>query len=76
MLDMGEQDKSKKNKRMTIDAGNIMFQVLLISIFFDANKNDIINMKIGDIMSEQIINNFYFERAIYIVLIVLFAFYK
>lgn len=32
-------------------------------------------MKIGDIMSEQIINNFYFERAIYIVLIVLFAFY-
>lgn len=36
--------------------------------------HDIINMKIGDIMSEQIINNFYFGRAIYIVLIVLFAF--
>ena len=49
--------------------------MLLISIFFDVNKNDIINMKIGDIMSEQIINNFYFERAIYIVLIVLFLFY-
>lgn len=31
-------------------------------------------MKIGDTMSEQIINNFYFGRAIYIVLIVLFAF--
>lgn len=28
----------------------------------------------GDTMSEQIINNFYFGRAIYIVLIVLFAF--
>ena len=48
--------------------------MLLTSIFFNINKNDIIDMKIGDTMLDQVINNFYFGRLMYIVLIVLFAF--
>lgn len=40
------------------------------SIFLNIYKNVIIYMKIGDMMLEQIINNFYFYRLFYIVIVV------
>lgn len=46
----------------------------LTSIFFCISKNDIISMKIGDIMLDQIINNFYFARLLYIVIVVVLGF--
>ena len=36
-------------------------------------KNDIIDMKIGDMMFDEIINNFYFERLLYVAIVVIVA---
>lgn len=49
--------------------------MLCLSVFFNINKNGIIDIKVGGTMLEQIINSFYFERSLYIVIVVLFAFF-
>lgn len=50
-------------------------KMLCLSVFFNINKNGIIDIKVGGTMLEQIINSFYFERSLYIVIVVLFAFF-